>query len=368
MTDALHARCAPSAMARTVQCPGSVVLQEQFPDQGDDTASREGTAAHEVVARTLAGEIVPVGSAAENGVLIDQPMLDGAHLMLDNIEATLGPGWPDLVLVEQRLPIGASLGLHVWGTPDVRTIDRWDVPRITWDYKHGHGIVEVYKNLQMLTYEELRPKKFVDDIDVRIVQPRAFHPDGPVRRWTTNATMWAGLYAAIRGAVVEAVGQMPRLRTGPECDHCSARHACPELARVGGRLVDYAKMGQPFDLPPAALGDELNYITQAVAMLEARRSGLDAQATRYITQGHHVPGWELGRSRGSTDWTVPAEHVINMGRLHGLNLAKPAAAVTPRQATEAGFDPDLVRDFSRHNSGAEKLQRASSKAEQVFGK
>ena len=64
MTDALHAPCAPSSMARTMQCPGSVTLQVQFPDQGDDTASREGTAAHEVVARTLAGEIVPAGAVA----------------------------------------------------------------------------------------------------------------------------------------------------------------------------------------------------------------------------------------------------------------------------------------------------------------
>lgn len=355
-------------MDRTVQCPGSVVLQEQFPDQGDDTASREGTAAHEVVARTLAGEIVPLGSATENGVMVDKAMRDGAGLMLDDIEAALGPTWPDLVLIEQRLPAGHNLSPHVWGTPDVRTIDREDVPRITWDYKFGHGIVEVYKNLQLLTYEELRPKKFVDNIDVRIVQPRAFHPDGPVRKWTTNVSMWAGLYAAIRGAVAEAVGQSPRLRVGEECRYCSARHACPELARVGGRQVDYAKMGQPFDLPAPALGDELTYIAQAITVLEARRSGLDAQATRMITQGQHVPGWELGRGRGSTDWTVPAEHVINMGALHGLNLAKPAAAVTPRQATEAGFDPDLVRDFSKHYPGEAKLKRAGSKAEQVFGK
>ena len=366
MTNSLHAPCAPSSMVRTMQCPGSVTLQVQFPDQGDDTASREGTAAHEVVARTLAGEIVPVGATTENGVLVDRKMLDGADMVLDDIEATLGCGWPNLVVVEQLLPSG-SFGPHVYGTPDVRTIDDPEVPRITWDYKFGHGVVEVYKNLQLLTYEELRPKKFVDDIDVRIIQPRAFHPDGHVRKWTTNVTMWARVYADIREAVTEAMGMHPRLRVGPECDYCSARHACPELARVGGRLVDYAKMSQPFDLPPAALGDELAYVDLALTLLKARRSGLDAQATRMITQGQHVPGWELGRGRGSTDWTVPAEHVINMGMLHGLNLAKPPEAVTPRQAKELGFDPDLVRDFSKHLPGSAKLTKASSKAEQVFG-
>jgi len=81
-----------------------------------------------------------------------------------------------------------------------------------------------------------------------------------------------------------------------------------------------------------------------------------------------VPGWELSRSRGSTNWTVPAEHVINMGQLHGVNLARPAAAITPKQASDAGFDPDLVRDFSKHFPGEAKLKRASNKAEQVFGK
>lgn len=355
-------------MARTVQCPGSVTMQEQFPDDGDNTAAREGTAAHEVLARVLAGEIVALGSLTENGTVVDKTMIDGAHLMLDNIEATLGPAWPDLVLVEQTLAGSASLGPDVWGTPDVRTIDRADVPRITWDYKYGHGLVEVYKNLQLLTYEELRPQKFSDNIDLRIVQPRAFHPDGPVRRWTTNTTMWARAYTEIREAVAEAVGHATRLRVGNECDYCSARRACPELARVSGRLADYAKMGQPFDLSALALGDELAYTTQAIALLEARRSGLDAQATRFIEQGQPVPGWELARGRGSTDWIVPAEHVINMGMLHGLNLAKPAEAVTPLQAKELGFDPDLVRDFSKRTPGAEKLVKASSKAEQVFGK
>lgn len=367
MTDALHAPCAPSSMARTMQCPGSVTLQRQFPDQGDDTASREGTAAHEVLANMLVGEIVSVGAPTQNGVLVDRKMIDGAEMMMDDIEAALGSAWPHLIVVEQQLPAG-SFGPHVYGTPDVRTIDDPEVPRITWDFKYGHGPVEVYKNPQLLVYEELRPLKFTDNIDVRIVQPRAFHADGHVRRWTTNVTMWARTYAEIREAVTEAMGQMPRLRVGSECDYCSARHACPELARVGGRQIDYAKMSQPFDLAPAALGDELAYVDLAMTLLKARLSGLDAQATRMISQGQHVPGWELGRGRGSTDWNVPAEHVINMGMLHGLNLAKPAEAVTPRQAKELGFDPDLVRDFSKHNPGAAKLTKASSKAEQVFGK
>lgn len=363
-----HAFGAPSAMPRTVQCPGSVKLQIQFPDQGDDTASREGTAAHEVTANVLAGEIVALGAQTSNGVLVDQKMLDGAEMMLADIEATLGPEWFELIHVELRLPPGNRFGPDVWGTPDVRTIDAPDVPRITWDYKFGHGIVEVYKNLQLLTYEELRPVKHGDKIDLRIVQPRAYHPDGHVRKWTTNSTMWNHLYAEITAAVGEARTPMPRFRVGPECEYCSARHACASLTKAGRRHADYSKMDQPFDLPPVALGDELDYLTRALDVLEARISGLDAQATRFIQQGQTVPGWELARSRGSTNWTVPAEHVINMGQLHGVNLAQPAAAITPKQASDAGFDPDLVRDFSKHFPGEAKLKRVSNKAEQVFGK
>ena len=50
-----HAKLSPSGAHRWMRCPGSVVLEAQYPDRGSIYA-REGSAAHELAAIVLEGD------------------------------------------------------------------------------------------------------------------------------------------------------------------------------------------------------------------------------------------------------------------------------------------------------------------------
>lgn len=368
MTD--HARLMPSAAAQTLQCHASVQLQEQYGLPEDQTSAEEGVAAHWVMAEMLEGVIVEPGSRAPNGVDVTEEMVDGAELLRDDVIEKLGPDWRSMIVVEQPLP-PSVFGPDVWGTPDVRTANGV-TPRRVWDYKFGHGLHEVYRHAQLLVYGALMDPTLSEDFEFTIVQPRAYHRDGPVRSWRTSLTEHFEMWDALRDAFDEALSPDPKYRTGPECRYCSARHACPELARQSSVDREWSRynlvIDPGVDMPPGAISYELSEIDEALEILKARRTGLEEQAKHLIRIGLSVPSWEIGRGRGSTIWIQPVSHVLNMGAMYGKDLAKPPRAITPKQAIAAGMDPDLVRFASKHVSGEERLQRNNGeRARRAFG-
>jgi hypothetical protein len=346
-------------------------MQQQHPDQGDDTAALEGEAAHWVLTDcVLEGVIIEVGDEAPNGVRVTSEMITGADLMLRDIVATLGPEWRSLIRIEQRLPPVVTLHPENWGTPDVYAVVGNTIH--VWDYKYGYGYVEVYENWQLINYFALIFLALgLHDCAVKftIVQPRSYGPEGPVRRWATTAVALRAHVNVLRNSYGAALGPQPRLRVGPECDHCSARHACPELLRAGARAADYVRGPQPFDLSPAALGRELTLMRQTAELIKARQSGLEEQALRAIRAGAQVPGYAVGHGSGRQAWTKPAAAVINTGKMLGLDIAKPIEPLTPKQAIARGMPESLVESMSTTPVGEAKLiEEDRSLAARVFGK
>lgn len=374
-----HARLQPSAAAQTLQCHASVQLQEQHGLPEDPTTTEEGTAAHEVMAEMLEGVIVEPGARASNGVTVTEAMVDGAELLRDDIIETLGPDWRSLIDVEQTLPAGV-FGPDNWGTPDVRT--RGLVPdkrnpaapplRHIWDYKFGQGLVEVFKNPQLMNYGALSDPTLTERQRHVIVQPNAYHRDGPVRSWTTLLSMHSAFWNEMREAYRMALTPAPHFRVGPTCRYCRARNSCPEIMRGASIEREWSRWSLAFDpavpLPAGAVAYELDRIDEAEALLKARRTGLEEQALAMIRSGQAVPGWEQGYGRGKVDWVQPVSHVINMGDMFGTDLRKPPRAITPKQALAAGMDPDMVRIASKHFSGEARLQRNNGeRARRAFG-
>ena len=188
-----HSPLAPSSMARTVQCPGSVVMQQRYPEP-DGPEAQEGEAAHWVFAEQVERwpeSDVAVGEIAPNGVVIDQEMLDGAAMMAEHcFEKTPGQQ------IEQRVSI-AGIHAQCWGTPDARGMVGMN--ERNWveisDFKYGHGFVDVFENWQLMCYARGTLDEYGIDgqaeqsttFMLSIVQPRNYHRDGPIRTWTVPA-------------------------------------------------------------------------------------------------------------------------------------------------------------------------------------
>lgn len=369
----VHARLAPSSAADTVQCPGSVTMRERYPEDEDSEAAREGEAAHWVVEEMVEGVIVPVGHAAPNGVIVSPEMIKGGHMMVADMQGMLGANWRAMVKVEQTLPPDAALHPLCFGTPDAFAIHGATI--YLWDYKFGFSPVDVRENWQLIVYLALLFKHLSlgDDRQWRvrfaIVQPRDYSGgERGVKVWEIGAHELRAHINVVRNAFAEALGPNPRLRVGPGCRNCSARHACPELQRAGLLEAELGQQAQPFDLSPGALGLELQMLERAIATLTARKTGLDAQAIRAIKAGAQVPGYAVSRGDGRVVWNKPANMVINTGKLLGFDLAKPPEPITPKQAMDLGMPAEIVGSWSESKPGAEKLVPDNgSLAARVFG-
>lgn len=372
-----HALLAPSSAARRIQCPQSTTLEALFPEDVEGEEAREGVAAHWAVSEQLSGRLVDVGQIAPNGVVLTEEMMAGADIMLNDVEAALAPYGlrPLQGQIEARVFI-PRIHPTSFGTPDYYIlIQRPGMPLLLllWDYKFGHRMVQAFENAQLVDYiagicEGIHDMSPGVDIVATIVQPRSYSPEGHVRRWKTNLLGLRALINISSSAGHEALGPTPRAKVGPECRDCRARHACPQLQEVGFRAMDEARHVLPLDMTPAAMGLELRHLDRAIALMNARRSGLAEQLERQARQGKPTPGWRLQAGSAREHWTVPAAQVITTGKLMQVDLAKPTEAVTPNQAREKGLDPAIVAALSKRGAAAMALvEDDGSLARRVFG-
>jgi hypothetical protein len=355
-------------------------MQERYPETTPSPHAEEGTAAHWVVETTLRGTPPAEDALAPNGVLVTDEMLEGAEDVVATIEHDLKPFGMGLGDVAVEQPVKClSVHAECWGTPDYRawvpsTRTPNGRPRLyVWDYKFGRTVVEAHDNPQLAAYasgcvDAMRLADTAVDIVLNIIQPRAYHRAGTVRYWAAAASDYRAVINIAAAAATEALGERPRTATGPECEYCTARHACPTLQKVGYRTVDMAGDSQPVGLPPEALGLELRTLRHAAERLNARITGLEQQVEHLISAGHFVPGWAMERGRGRTVWAQPPAQVIAVASAMGYQIAKPAAPLTPKQAVKAGMPEILVAQFTQPLPGAAKLAEATAaEARSVFG-
>lgn len=363
MTDA-HAYLAPSSASiwGPGGCPAYPRMAKLYPDQGDDTAAREGEAAHHWLTETIRDRPSPaVGSLAPNGHPITDEMVEcGTRMMLDvfTLRATPGLRWA----VEQAVKM-PRVHAENWGRCDFGAVDETARVLYVWDYKYGHRYVDAFENWQLVDYAEGLAGLFGVTLDVtwtidaRIYQPRSFHPDGPVKRWPGYTGLRHGeLLHKLAIAAHEASRPSAPMSTGDHCGYCPARHACPALRRAGGLAVDMSLWGVPHDMSPADAGLALRIIRTARERLEDLETGLEAQVMAAVRSGASDTGWEVFQGYGREKWTQPAADVIAMGKALGKDLAKPLEPITPNQARKLGIDAAVISAYSEKPPGEMKLR------------
>jgi hypothetical protein len=322
---------------------------------------------------------VAEGEQAPNGLIVTDDMIDGAGEYVADITHTLARfgKTPADGAIESPIDI-KRIHPQAFGTPDFRA---W-LPRGTahpsrptlllYDFKFGHRVVEVFENPQLVEYAAgcisgTNLKDTDTHVIAKIVQPRAFHRDGIVRQWEFHGEDIRALVNVGMNAAHEALGPDPRTHTGPECRDCTARHACEAFQRAAQSAMVESGRPIPLDLDPAALGVEYAMARQALEVLEARVSGLEQQALALFQSGRNVPGLAVEHGRGRQRWTVPVDQILNIGRMMEINVAKPASALTPKQAIAAGLPEALVTGLTETPRAAAKIVKDDgSRARAIF--
>lgn len=369
-----HAYLPPSGAGAWRYCAAWPSMNAKYPEAGDAPAAAEGDAAHWVNTQAVRNVWPLPGTRAPNAVAVTEEMLEGAEVWLDAI----APARSDDEHFERHVSgkrVHDSLNA---GTPDywsLRVTSSGTVLHVS-DYKFGHGHVEAFENWQLVNYvalilDTLGVNGQADQmiaVEMQVVQPRSYHRDGPVRRWSVpRASDLRAHINTLRNAADRATVAEPVAGVGPHCKHCPGRHACQALHAAALSAVDVSTSAHPVELPPHAIGVELRALDRAAALLEARRAGLQEQALALIRRGERVPFYATEQGQGHERWNRPIAEVLAVGEAMGFTLGKPDA-VTPAQARKLGMDPGIVAAFAERPTGALKLVADDgAKARRVFG-
>lgn len=333
--EAAHAKFSPSGSDKWIKCPGSLALEQDYPNDSSDFAD-EGTAAHE-----LASHVLERGAALCTDYLglrlelrpgktweVDAEMCDEVQKYVDFVRAVEATG--SALLIEQRVCFEKALGLDPgegWGTSDVIAIGDRHLTVI--DLKYGRGVrVVADNNSQMKCYALGALETFgdligqVDRVTLVIHQPRIV---GGVTIWETTpaelqafareaATAAVDVKAAIRAKVD---GEVPSKLLNPgdkQCRWCRAKATCPALGRsvqeiIGAQFEDLTKeLPDPERIYPGPeIGD--NYLAAAMGaadMIESWLKAVRAETERRLIAGRKVTGWKLVEGRkGARAWSDP---------------------------------------------------------------
>lgn len=252
---AAHARLSPSASKRWLTCPGSVRLIEAIRHTIADDNNRyasEGTVAHKIGDLCLTGSLDPIkflGKKYEEGgfvFTVDENMVEAVTVYTDYITDILTDAEKSDVNIEVGIEVRCDLrSLNIegldGGTGDCVLVCFEHCFVEVVDYKHGQGVaVEVENNTQLMLYALAIIVKLIDDlvdiddwrIYLTIVQPRAIHSDGPIRKWSLSAIellVWAKeilLPKAKRTHDADAEFVV----SDEGCRFCQASGQCPALA------------------------------------------------------------------------------------------------------------------------------------------
>lgn len=355
MTEPSHAPLAPSSAEQWVNCGRSPSLSAANP-QPETDETREGTAAHWVLAERLVGVSHEPGELDPDGTPVDSDMILAADKFVMLLTEMLNGDLSGLN-VETRVYMGKGIHPDNWGTCDVFVVDLRNHIVYVFDYKYGFGYVEAKDNWQMTDYAQGVRERFnlegPYEVVMTIYQPRYYGPEGQFRTYVMPAAEHAERVEALRQAA-KLASPNAMARTGPWCIHCDGRIACEAFTRSANRHATVAMQASGNPAGPEEAGLELTYLVEAQKFLKARISALEQLVTSHANTGKPT-GYVLEQGYGREKWSEDAEIVFALGDAMGLNFRKKPEAITPEQAVKLGLDPEVKAAYSFKPKGELKL-------------
>lgn len=243
-----HAKLSASGAYIWLNCTMSPSLSEGVPRKSNKYAD-EGTLAHEYAQWCLALRGIGKSSAAVNVTPEVKELFDNnLGVYLDYVESLAKQ--TDIYAVEKRVSLSRLWENDrqkppevMFGTSDFVALTPDKILHVV-DLKFGAGVaVDPTDNSQGLYYalgtylalpENIMPP---DTIRITIVQPRAKHPDGPIRHWdvaTVDMLDWA--YSVLK-PTVELIAENDKTKLsiveGKHCRWCPAASGnCPEKRKT----------------------------------------------------------------------------------------------------------------------------------------
>jgi hypothetical protein len=393
MPPTTHARLGASKSHRWMACAGTIRMSEGIEETTSEYA-KEGTAAHELAEQFLS----PAGSPFDRGMEGDiqeafrrargahtdwevindegrfpvtQEMVDAVAVYVNYVRERAVGGELRIEQAFDLAPLNPPEEMYgtadavVWHE-DTRTLE-------VIDYKHGRGVVvEAVDNSQIRMYAlgaVVAIGKRPDTIRTTIVQPRAHHPDGPIR---SDEFGWEELVSFKEELFERAhATQDPDapLVAGDHCRFCPALAICPAqkdhavvLAQEEFEVL--ATPGGALPSPEALTLEQLDVVLRGADIVTRWLDAVRAHVANAIERGEEVPGWKLVEGKRNRRWVDEAAVDRYMARKKIKKKSRyKESLVSPAQAEKLlkKIGVELPRKFWEQPEGAPKLVPAEDK-------
>jgi hypothetical protein len=338
-----------------MNCPGSIRLSEGLPGTTSKYAT-EGTAAHQlgemclihnVDTPTYLGTEMPVETeSGTEHVFVTEEMCEAVQVYVDHVRSRVTSEY-DIQVYEQEFDLkGLQPPGPMFGTSDAVTWCPETRHLYVDDYKHGVGVaVDAKENSQLGFYgigAMIALEKKPEYITVAIIQPRGFHPEGPIREHTYTfeeiREFKRDLFEAAEATLDPDAPLVPAKDGQGWCRFCKALAVCPAQRQ---NAIEVAQM--EFDLetvepempkPEILTVDQIKMVLARGKMVVDWISAVESHAVHLLDTGHEVPGYKLVEGRkGNTSWVDPEKAEKYLAR-RGLKVADRfnKKLITPTQA------------------------------------
>lgn len=325
-----HSKYSPSSFDRWSECPGSIPLTAAHPEIKEVTSkyAEEGSRLHELAEKFLrAGPHKEVECTRKDWEAIKD--------YVDHVrQVAKDAGVKGQLFIERRVSLEAVVP-EMFGTADSVVYDPSELCLHVIDYKSGAGVsVEIEGNTQLkiyalgalLTFPELK----VATVRATIVQPRCFHPDGPVRTETYSALDLVDFWEDVRLAAEATTKPDAPLKSGDHCRWCPVKTVCPELKRAAHEVAK--NVFQVIETEPTQDLANLTYALDVIPKLESWIESVREHAYREACAGRPPKGWKLVEKRAHRKWSnesvlpaiLEAEFGISPLEMYEKKLRSPA--------------------------------------------
>ncbi len=359
-----------------MNCHGSVALLELLgmPETDEEDYAKVGTAMHEAAAHALTEQLEgwELTSLAFNGVTMTSDLVVPLEIYLNHCRPLMAATntWG----VEFK--ISSPVHPLFFGTADFWAIAptpfNSDGPKNALhivDLKGGIGVVvDVVRNVQVMYYafgvidtlERQKSYVFDDDMEVvlGIVQPRAFHMDGPVRLWSTTVGDIKRWTHDVLVSHMLATAYDNSLDAGSWCRFCPAKLVCPILSNLF-RAACTASPDVSGELTDDQLGFNYRYVDPVKFFVKA----LEKEAMRRLNAGHPLP-WGDGKQlklvymKSNRVWKDGARELA-IQRYGVAALEEPLGKVVTDPIALLASWPKLV-DYVKSPAQMEKVPEATT--------
>jgi hypothetical protein len=378
-----HARYNASGSHRWMHCAGALELADTLPaaDNVFSGYAFDGTEAHELAYYALSERY---RNAREAYVMSgykwthyydhEDERLDSVQEFLDYVYGLIDANGPDVRLyLEVNFQFPTSLpDTDVGGTADVVLYFPASRALYVVDFKHGAGYaVNANHNSQLKFYivgalaEIGRNGLRAEWITGVIVQPRAYHSEGPIREWFVYDDTELPRFIAEVDAAIVAAQQPGAPRTpGEWCEFCPVSFVCPEFEGTVSRnilptfntfpeVVD--RLPAPADIPLDRLDDVLRWGKIIARWYEEMQDFVFGLAG----MGVPIPGRKLVYTYARRKWNpaIPKETILTtLSNITGKPKDELIKLVGITQAET------MVRDALRAIGGGKKALEDANEA------